>query len=112
MPTIRYPSLEAYKRAKGAPARGHGENPLAKFHEVRGYWLPGSITEEDGGKPRPDDVVVTDKATAIKLAAKGGRPIADADPEMKAMLVAFYEGRTEIPEIIASLKPKPAQAAK
>lgn len=89
-----YPSLEAFKVAKGIGGPKRGENPLAKFYDRHGGgkgepWATGQIQDYD--PPFPVVISIKSEADARKAAHAGARPIADADPEIKAMLFARCE---------------------
>lgn len=110
---VIFPSIEAFKRAKGKGAAVTSADPFAKFNQAFGLWFTGAI--RDTAKPLPVLVEVKEETRARDLARKGGRPLADGDPELKALLVEFYKGKDakDIPSALADfLTSESAAAAK
>jgi len=110
-----FPSLEAWKRAKGKlPAAPAGVDPNARFYRSFGLWATGAV--KDGPKPLPVLVEIKEEFHARGLVAKGGRPLVDADPELQAMLRDFYAGAKDVPpglaEFLTAPVAAPAKAAK
>ena len=90
-----FPSLRAFREAKGAPKAAEAaqqQDPLAHLYGEQGFWFTGGIQDFDP-KPLPEVVEIKSKVDAKKLAARGGRPLHLGDPELVVMTLAFYEGK-------------------
>lgn len=90
-----YPSIDAYEQALAA-ARGEKQgrrldDPLSKYIDMVGWWTTGAVIGYE--KPLPVTVQVADREAARRLAAKGGRPLAESDPRLLEMIRVHFAGR-------------------